>query len=147
MVDPADVSSSRRRALLGLGALAILLLAVAVTSTESLPTDSGAVRRPSDRFLDMAVSLFMVWMAFGLLLWIYVLLGRRDVIAEAAAARRRRSLWASALSLVLGVGLLALLVRWLLLDERLRARIAGRIGGDSASTADHPPTAPGDYRP
>ena len=89
----------------------------------------------------------MVWMAFGLLLWIYVLLARRDVIAEAAAARRRRSLWASALSLALGVGLLALLVRWLLLDERLRARIAGRIGGNSPSTGDNVPAAPADYRP
>ncbi len=93
MVGPADdVSSSRRRALLGLAALAILLLAV--MSTGSLPTDSGAVLRPSDRVLDVAVSLFMVLMAFGLLLWVSVLPARRDVIAEAAAACRRRSLWA-----------------------------------------------------
>ena len=93
MVGPADdVSSSRRRALLGLAALAILLLAV--MSTGSLPTDSGAVLRPSDRVLDVAVSLFMVLMAFGLLPWVSVLPARRDVIAEAAAACRRRSLWA-----------------------------------------------------
>jgi hypothetical protein len=148
MVDPSNgVSSSRRRALLGLGALAILLLAVAVASTGSIPTHSGAARRPSDRFLDVAVSLFMIWMAFGLLLWIYVLVARRDVIAEAAAARRRRSLWASALSLAVGVALLALLARWLLLDERLRARIAGGIGGSSSSTADNLPAASADYRP
>jgi hypothetical protein len=146
-MDPSDVSGSRRRALLGLAALVLLLVVVAVASTGSVP-GSGGTRRPSDRFLDVLISLFLLMMAFGVLLWGYILLIiRKDVVTEAAADRRNRSPWASAVRFALGFGLLALFVRWLSVDDGLRRRIAGRIGSRPASPAGDIARAPADYRP
>jgi len=138
---------SRRRALLALAALVLLLVAVAVAATGSVPAGSEGARRPSDRFLDVLISLFMLLMAFGVLLLGYVLLMRRSVAAEAAATRRQRSPWASAGRLVLALGLLALSVRWLSADDGLRQRIAARIRPRPASPAAGNATAPGHYQP
>lgn len=141
------MSGSRRRGLLGLAALVLLLVAVAVASTGSVPVGSGGTRRPSDRFLDVLISLFLLVMAFGVLLWGYVLLIRKNVVAQAAAARRHRSPWASAVGFALGFGLLALFVRWLSVDDGLRQRIAARIRPRPTSPAAGNATAPGDYQP
>jgi hypothetical protein len=145
-MEGSDVSGTRRRAVIGLAALVLLLVAVAIASTGSVPTGAGSARRPSDRFLDVLISLFLVWMAFGVLLWGYVLLIRRDVVAEVAAARRRRSPWAWILGFVLAVGVLTLFFRVLSVDERLRRRFSARIRPGSADPGTGA-ASPGDYRP
>ena len=141
------MSNSRRRALLGLAVLALLLIAVAIASTGSVPAGSGGARRPSDRFFDVLISLFLVMMALGTLLWVYLLLIRRGVLAQAAASRRRRSPWASIGAPALGFGLLALVVRWLSVDDGLRQRIADRIRLRPTNLASANATGPGDYQP
>ena len=130
------MKGTRRRPLLGLLVLVALLVTVAAASTGSVPVGAGGVRRPSDRLLDILISLFAIWMAFGVLLWGYLLLLRRDVLAEAAAARRRRSPWASVIGFAVAFGVLALIVRWLSVDDALRRRIAAQVQPWSAGARD-----------
>ena len=142
-----DVIGSRRRALLGLAALVLLLVAVAIASTGSVPAGSGGTRRPSDGFLDVLISLFLLMMVFGVLVWGYLLLLRKEIVAQAVAGRRRRSRWASVLGFALAFGLLALSVRWLSVDDGLRQPISARIRPLPASPDGAAVTAPGDYEP
>lgn len=125
---------TQRRALIGLGALVLLLAAVAIASTGSVPAGAGGTRRPADRFADVLISLYLLLMIVGLGMWVYLLAIRRDVVAEAIANRKQRNPWLSFLSFVLGFGLLALFVRWLSVDENLRQRIAAQIGRSQAPT-------------
>jgi Domain of unknown function (DUF4129) len=122
------VTGTRRRALLGLAALVLLLVAVAIASTGSVPAGTGGTRRPADQLLDVLLSLYLLLMIVGVGMWVYLLAIRRDAVADAIANRKRRSPWVSFLTFVLGFGLLALFVRWLSVDENLRRRIAERIG-------------------
>ena len=138
---------SRRRALLGLATLVLLLIAVAIASTGSVPVGSGGTRRPSDGFLDVLISLSMLMMAFGALLWVYLIWIRKDVLALAAASRRRTSPWVSIVALALGFGLLALVVRRLSVDDGLRQRIAARIRLRPTNQASANAPGPGDYQP
>jgi hypothetical protein len=145
-MDTSDVKGSRGRALLGLAVLAVLLVAVAIAATGTVPVGSAGTRRPSDRFLDVLISLFLVVMAFGVLLWGTILLIGRVTLAEAAAERPRRSFWASIVGFGLVFGLLALFVRLLSVDDGLRRRIADRIS-PLESPAGGGPAIPGNYRP
>ena len=54
------MSHSRHRAVAGVLALVVLLAAVAVASTGSVPAGTGRTRSPSDRVLDVAISLFVL---------------------------------------------------------------------------------------
>ena len=145
--DRLSLSGSPRRALLGLAALVLLLGVVAVASTGSVPVGSGGARKPSDRVLDVLLSLFLLAMTFGVLLWGYILLIRRSVVAEAAAARRQRSPWVSLVGFALVVFLLAVLVIWFSVDDALRRRFADRTGTGLRDGAGGDPGAAGDYRP
>jgi hypothetical protein len=104
-------------------ALISLLVAVAVASTASVAVGTGGTRSPSERFLDAAISLFLLWMAFGTVLLVLLIVNRRGVLAEAVVERhesgRRNTLVAGLITL----GLLALLIRWI------------STGGTSAQTA------------
>ena len=122
------MNRTTRRALLGLLALVVLLAAVAIASTGSVPAGAGGTRRPADRFADVLISLYLLLMIAGAAMWVYLLTIRRDVMAEAIAQRRKRNTWLSFLTFVLGFALLALFVRWLSTDENLRQRIADQIG-------------------
>ena len=104
--------SARRRPLLALAVLVLLLLAVAVASTGSVPVGSGGARQPSDRVLDVSFSLFLLLMGFGVLLWGYLLLFRRDLTAEARAGRFQRRSWVSIVGLLVVGGAFGLGVRW-----------------------------------
>ena len=141
------VNGSRRRARLGLIALLLLLVAVAIASTGSVPVGSGASRRPSDSFLDVLTNLLLLMMAFGALLWVYILALRRDVVAQAIAARRRRSPWTTLATFTLGLGLLVLFVHRVSVDDGLRRRLAARIRPSPENSVGDSTTAPGDYRP
>lgn len=125
----------------------LLLVAVAVASTGAVPAGSGGTRRPSDSFLDVVMSLFLLLMAFGALMWVYILLIRKDIVAEAVATRRRRGPWASVVGFAVCFGLLALFVRWLSVDESLRKRIAARIRPRPGSPLAGSTTAPDQYQP
>ncbi len=123
---------ARRRPLLGLAALVLLLVAVAIASTGSVPAGSGGARRPAAGFVDALISLYLVLMVVGAGLWVYVLLIRKDAVAMAVSARARRRPWVSFVTLALGFGLLALFVRWLSVDEGMRQRLS-RFGLQSGN--------------
>jgi Domain of unknown function (DUF4129) len=140
------VTGTRRRALLGLAALVLLLVAIAIASTGSVPAGTGGTRRPADRFLDVLISLYLLLMIVGAGMWVYLLAIRKDAVAEAIAKRKRRSPWLSFLTFVVGFGLLALFVRWLSVDETLRQRIAAKIGRSQGTAARNTGT-PDRYEP
>jgi hypothetical protein len=110
-MERSAMSRARRRPLLAVAVLVLLLLAVAVASTGSVPAGSGGARRPSDRVLDVGFSLFLLLMGFGVLLWGYILLLRKDIAAEVRASRSQRRPWVSIIGLVIVLGLFGLSVR------------------------------------
>ena len=133
--------TGRRRALLGMAALLLLLVAVAIASTGSVPAGSGGTRRPADRLLDVAISLYLLLMIVGVGLWIYLLAIRKDVVAESILARRGRPRWPTVAVLGASLALLAIFVRWLSVDESMRQRIqslAGRAGNRAPPGGKHP---------
>jgi hypothetical protein len=141
--------SSRRRALIGLAALLLLLIAVGIASTGSVPTGAGGARRPADRIVDVLITLYLLLMVVGVGLWVYIFTVRKDAVADALATRARRRPWVSAATLSIGFLLLAVFVRWLSTDELLRRKIADRLhlGSRSASATASKNGAPGHYEP
>lgn len=126
--------TGRRRALVGMLALLLLLVAVAIASTGSVPAGAGGTRRPADRFLDVAISLYLVLMVVGVGLWIYLLAIRKDVVAESILARRGRPRWPTVVTLAFSLALLAFFVRWLSVDESMRQRIQSIAGRTAKQT-------------
>jgi len=106
------MSNSRHRAVAGLLSLVVLLAAVAVASTGSVPVGTGRTRSPSDRILDIAISLFVAWMVVGTVLIVILMILRKDLLAEALVARRRRPQRNALVGLLLGFGVLAAFIRW-----------------------------------
>jgi hypothetical protein len=141
--------SSRRRALIGLAALLLLLIAVGIASTGSVPTGAGGARRPADRIVDVLITLYLLLMVVGVGLWVYIFLVRKDAVADALATRARRRPWVSAATLSIGFLLLAVFIRWLSTDELLRRQIAARLhrGSRSSSATAAANGAPGHYEP
>jgi len=125
----------------------LLLVAVAVASSGSVPVGSGGARRPSDRFLDTLISLFLLWMVFGVLLWGYILMIRRDVVAESVADRRGPRSWKPMLVFLLVGGTILLIVERLSLGQSLRERISGTFGQGSAGLGSGDPATPRTYEP
>ncbi len=135
------------RTLFALAALVLLLVAVAVASTGSVPAGTGGARTPSDRLLDVLISLLLVWLAFGAVLIVYLLLLRRGAPEETAAALHKQRPWSSLLGLVLGFGLLALLVRWFWVDSGQRPAIRDGLLPGLGKPGDGSRTSPGNYEP
>ena len=119
--------SPRRRALIGVAAMLLLLIAVAIASTGSVPAGAGGARRPADRIVDVLITLYLLLMVVGLGMWVYIFLVRKDAVANALATRARRRPWVSTIILAIGFSLLALFIRWASTDEGLRQRIAARL--------------------
>jgi Domain of unknown function (DUF4129) len=118
-----DVSRGRtRRALAALAVLLVLLAAVAVASSGGTPLGDGGARRPADAFLDTFVSLLLVLMALGTLLIVYVLVLRRDLLAEQARRRRQRR-GDGFVAAFVAFGLVAIAVWWM--SERGGDRTVG----------------------
>ena len=128
------VRGTRRRALLGVCALVLLLVAVAIASSGSVPAGAAGTRRPADKLVDVLISLYLLLMVVGVGMWIYLLALRKDVVANSLANRTRRSPLVSFLTFMLAFGLLALFVRWMSVDESLRRRFAARIGRSVSSS-------------
>lgn len=141
------MTRSARRGVLGLAVLVILLAAVAVASTGSVPAGASAARRPSDRAFDVFLSLLLVLMAFGVLLWGYVFLMRGGALARAAASHRRGGRWRSAAGFAICAGILVVLIFWLPIKDDVRRGLeapgANRIPtapvGDSGAPAEYEP--------
>jgi membrane protease YdiL (CAAX protease family) len=111
--EPGTGDGRGRRALLTVGILLVLLATVAVASTGETPFGEGGGRRPSDRLVDIVLSLFLVYMALGTVVILLLLTLRRDVLAEQIRKRReRRGRWAGLITVGLAFLLLALAV-WL----------------------------------
>jgi len=137
----------RQRALLGLAGLLILLVAVAIASTGSVPVGAGGTRRPAARLVDVAISLYLVLMVFGAGLWVYLLAIRRDVVADSILARRGRPRWPAVATLAGSLALLAVLVRWLSVHPSMRLRIEALVGRTGKATPSGKPATSGGYQP
>ena len=146
---PADVvtKGSGRRAALVILALLLLLVAVGIASTGSVPVGSGGTRRPADKFLDVGLSLYLLLMIPAAALWVYILTIRRDVVAESLIEVRRRRKWVSRAAYIVGFGVLALLVRWISVDGALRRRLSGGLGGSPGNASGDKLANPGGYEP
>jgi hypothetical protein len=146
-MERSDVTGSRKWALLGLAALLLLLLAVAVASTGSVPSGSGGTRRLSEQFVDALLSLYLLLMIAGIGLWAYVFLAGRDVVVRGLAVRRTRSPWYSVALLVIVFVVLGIVARSLSVGDGLRGRFGFRGGSAPGTTGSAAPRQPGEYRP
>jgi hypothetical protein len=140
--------TGRRRAALGMAALVLLLVAAAIASTGSVPAGSGGTRRPADRLLDVAISLYLLLMIVGVGLWVYLLAIRKNVVLESRLARRGRLRSPTVVTFIICFSLAGLLVRWLSVDANIRRRfqsIAGRAANSTPPAGKAPAT--GTYQP
>ena len=117
------LSGLRRRPLLVVGALVLLLVAVAIASTGSVPSGSGGSRRPAERLLDVLTSLLLLVMVAGAALWLWALWISKDLPIEERVRLRAESRRRSFISLLALVGVAAVLVHWTSLDESMRRRL------------------------
>jgi len=106
-------NGSMKRAVVVLVSLISLLVAVAVASTGSVPVGTGGTRSPSDRFLDVAISLFLLWMAFGTVVLVLLIVNRRGVLAQAMVERRKGGRRNALVAGLITFGLLAVFIRWI----------------------------------
>jgi len=141
--------SPRRRALIGVAALLLLLIAVGIASTGSVPAGAGGARRPADRIVDVLITLYLLLMVVGFGLWIYIFFVRKDAVSMALAVRARRRPWVSFIILTIGFTVLAVFIRWLSTDEFLRKQLAARLHrvNNPASTTAAANGDPGRYEP
>lgn len=128
--------------MLGVSALGVLLLAVALAASGSAPRGSAGTRGTPDQALDLVVSLVLVLMALGTLFVAYMILMRRATFVELVAARRRRSRWVSFAAIAIGFGLFAVFLRLLSADGGQGRGLADRLfnrGGEGRADAPPPP--------
>ena len=98
--------SARGTVLTVLGVVAALAI-VAVAARGETPIGQAGTRRPADGLLDVLLSLFVLLMGFGVVLFCYLLLLRKDAIAQQRVlGKAKRSRYASLI--VLGAFLIAL---------------------------------------
>ena len=110
------------------------LAIVAVAARGETPIGQAGTRRPADGLLDVLLSLFLVLMGLGVILFCYLLLLRKDVIAQQRALGKRKQRRFAGL-LILGVFLVALF-----LVVRYQAE---NPGGLRIPTIEPPPDADG----
>jgi len=127
-------------------ALVVLLAAVAIASTGSVPAGGGGARRPADRFFDVLISLYLLLMIPGFAMWVYVLAVSRDGVAEAIVRRKRRSRWRSFVTFVVPFAIFLFFLRWLTTNNDLRQRLADQIGRGQRSPG-NAVDSPGGYEP
>lgn len=100
-----------RRLFLTVGAVLVALAVVALASRGSTPVGEGGTRRPSERLVDYAMSLYLLLMVVGVGFYGYIVLLRRDVMAEAAKQRKKKNPVVGFVVFLLAMGLLAGIVR------------------------------------
>jgi hypothetical protein len=129
--------SATRRTFVVLSATVGLLALIAVASGGDTPRGSGGARRPSEWLVDVAISLLLVWMAVGAVLWLVVLVLRPQELTDPAAiAGRGKSRIAGAVVLV-GLLLLAVVgARRLASDDVTPRDGAGGVGDNPLDALD-----------
>ena len=110
-----------------------LLALVAVASGGDTSTGTADTRRPSHLLIDTLVSLYIVLMAFGAVLFVYLMLLRKDSAYERARLRRQ-SRFRSVAVFLLFLGALALALR---LAEETRQN--GEVRAPVTATTGTPP--------
>lgn len=106
-------------------ALIVLVGAVAVASTGSVPRGDGRSRRPSEQLLDTAVTLFVVLLAVGAVVTVAALAYLKKVEASSAGARPARRGVTGALA---GIATVLALVLAVLAVARSRQADQGQAG-------------------
>lgn len=129
--------SGTRRTLVVVSATGGLLALVAIASGGGTPLGSGGARRPSEWLVDVAISLLLVWMAVGAVLWLVVLVLRPQELTDPTAmAGRRQSRIAGAVVLA-GLLLLAVVgARRLASDDATPREGAGGAGDNPLDALD-----------
>ena len=122
-VSPCVESIQRRRnALLTTLGILALVAVVAIASRGSTPSGGAGARRPTDTLLDIVLSLFIVSLVAGAVLFLYLLALRRTMLAQPGGNRRRD--WRNTVGMLVLVGAALLLARNFSsrrLEEKLRA--------------------------
>jgi hypothetical protein len=99
-------------------AVLVFVAVVAIASRGSTSTGEAGARRPTDTLLDILLSLYLVGLAAGAILFLYMLMLRRTALSQAGGGGRD---WRNTLGLLILVGAGLLLAR----DLSMR-RLEGR---------------------
>lgn len=103
-----SIPRARNALLTTLGLLALVAV-VGIASRGSTPSGGAGTRRPTDTLLDILLSLYIVALAAGAVLFLYLLALRRTNISQPGGGRRRD--WRSTVGMLVFVGAALLLAR------------------------------------
>jgi hypothetical protein len=104
-----ESSQRGRNALLTTAGVLTLVAVVAIASRGSTPSGEPGARRPTDTLLDILLSLYVVALVAGALLFLYLLALRRTTLAQPGGGRRRD--WRNTVGMLVLVGAALLLAR------------------------------------
>ena len=96
-----ESSSRARNALLTAAGVLVAVVLVAIAARGSTPAGDNESRRPSDALLDVFFTLYLVALAAGAVMLVYLLVLRRQVKVQAGQAPRKSLLGTLATILVL----------------------------------------------
>ena len=139
-----ESSARTRNALLTVvGVLAAVLL-VAIASSGSTSNGSGDTRKPSDALMDVFFTLYLLAIAGGAVLFVYLLVLRRKMKVQAGQARRRSALeMVGSMLLMIGAGVLLArrLADWQRPAPVEPEEAIGRAGTIPVDTVTQPPVS------
>ena len=96
-----EVSSRRRNALLTALGVLVALVVVAIAARGSIPTGEGGTRRPSQALIDILFTLYLLVLASSVALAIYLVVLRRQIVAQGGSVARRTRLESLLIAIVL----------------------------------------------
>ena len=133
-----DAPRRGRNALLTTVGILALVAVVAIASRGSTPSGGAGARRPTDTLLDILLSLYLVSLVAGAVIFLYLLALRRTTLAQPGDGRRRD--WRNT------VGMLVLVGAALLLARNISSRKLEGVGvtlPQGPGAGEVTPTAPG----
>jgi len=98
-----------RNALLSTVGILSLVAVVAIASRGSTPSGGPGARRPTDTLLDILLSLYIISLVAGAVIFLYLLALRRTTLAQPGGGRRRD--WRNTVGMLVLVGAALLLAR------------------------------------
>jgi hypothetical protein len=104
-----ESSQRGRGALLTTLGIVALVGVVAIASRGSTPSGGGGARRPTDTLLDILLSLYLVALVAGGVLFLYLLVLRRAAVSQSGGGRLRS--WRNAARSLMLVGIALLIAR------------------------------------
>lgn len=109
---PESAASRRgRNALLTALGVLVALVVVAIAAGGSIPTGEGGTRGPTQALVDILFTLYLLMIASGAVLLVYLFVLHRQAEAQGGAARRRRKPLETIASLAVLIGVGSLLAR------------------------------------